>query len=64
MKMQAVNPYTGFHIKKKFTKRRIIFILKILFKFFWLKNKLLLHQVSNYRKQHNGSGDIENDLKQ
>jgi len=45
--MQSIDAYARFYIKKKFMKRCIIFIYKILVKFFGFKNKSFLYEVHN-----------------
>jgi hypothetical protein len=56
--MKAIDTDTGFHIKKVFPERNIIFELKVLFKFFRFENKLLLEKISNYRQENNTADDI------
>ncbi len=47
VKMEAVDSYTGFYIKEKFTERNIIYIGEVLCKLFRFKDQLFLDQVSN-----------------
>ena len=58
VKMQAVDTYTGFYIKKIFLERDIIFELKILFQFFRFKNEFLLEKINKDGECNNTDDDI------
>jgi hypothetical protein len=45
IKMKAINSYTRRYIEKQFFKWCVVFVLKVLGKFFWFKNKFFLHQI-------------------
>ncbi len=58
VKMQAVDPDTGFYVKKIFFERNVIFELEILFQFLRLKNKFLLEKINKNGEHNNTDDDI------
>ena len=56
--MQTVEPYVSVYIEEELRKRPVVFKLKILRKFFRMKNKFLLDEIDDNTNHHITDDDV------
>ena len=62
VKMQPIDPDTGFNIKKIFFERNIIFELEILFELFRVENEFLLEKIDQDGEDDDAKDDIPDEV--